>query len=383
MRSISPHIQALLFQHDCVIVPGLGGFVTNPQGAKLNSARLKIHPPYKEIGFNSRLVKNDGLLAKEIENAFEISYNEAIQEIAQFVQSINQALNENNQFEFEGVGLLYKDMSRNLRFRQNGQTNFSLSSFGLGSIAALPLRNQQNEDAVVESNIQKETITPVISLGENVSEEKESVQIEEREKFNWKKVASIAAILILVLYSIWLPTQINIITDDDFQVSDFNPFKETICSQYDFRANLPETISLPEDESVLKLPTKELLTQQYFSASFFDKNSEHFDPKRFVTIKLRNNLAVISTTRVAGTYTGIYPGMRYYIIGGCFSIESNAVDYVKSLRKQGYNAAIVDIYKGLFRVAINAYETKKNAIEDLANIRSQVLPEAWVARIKS
>ena len=115
MLDLSPHINSLLFSHDCVVVAGLGGFVSNPHSAELNKTKLRLTPPYKEIGFNSRLTKNDGLLAKEIEDKLNISYPEANSLIEEFVSNVRKSLVESNQFEFKDVGLLYYDMSRNGR----------------------------------------------------------------------------------------------------------------------------------------------------------------------------------------------------------------------------------------------------------------------------
>ena len=59
-------LHRLLFDHDCVIVPGWGGFLAQYRPARLDANRQLIHPPGKEVGFNRHLLRNDGLLTDHI-----------------------------------------------------------------------------------------------------------------------------------------------------------------------------------------------------------------------------------------------------------------------------------------------------------------------------
>ncbi|MBA3284223.1 MAG: SPOR domain-containing protein, partial [Nitrosopumilus sp.] len=57
---IDQHISQLLYHHDCVIVPGFGGFVTNSQPARIHPVQHQFYPPSKSLGFNIHLRRNDG-----------------------------------------------------------------------------------------------------------------------------------------------------------------------------------------------------------------------------------------------------------------------------------------------------------------------------------
>ena len=71
---LSNHISELLFQHDCVTVPGFGSFLGNYKSAEYDFKDEKFHPPYKQISFNSQIKDNDGLLAKHISSKLNLSY---------------------------------------------------------------------------------------------------------------------------------------------------------------------------------------------------------------------------------------------------------------------------------------------------------------------
>ena len=64
MIELSRHIESLLLHHDCVIVPGLGGFGTQYVPARRIEEEFLFLPPYRSVGFNQQLVLNDGLLVQ-------------------------------------------------------------------------------------------------------------------------------------------------------------------------------------------------------------------------------------------------------------------------------------------------------------------------------
>ncbi|MCX6268123.1 MAG: hypothetical protein NTW16_12315, partial [Bacteroidetes bacterium] len=70
-------IADLLSLHDCVIIPGFGGFIGNYSPARIDQVNHTFHPPTKELLFNVNLKQNDGLLASAIAASWMISYADA------------------------------------------------------------------------------------------------------------------------------------------------------------------------------------------------------------------------------------------------------------------------------------------------------------------
>ena len=66
MQKITQHIVKLLHDHNYVIVPGFGGFVTNYQPAKVHPTSFIFNSPSKSVAFNVNLTSNDGLLINTI-----------------------------------------------------------------------------------------------------------------------------------------------------------------------------------------------------------------------------------------------------------------------------------------------------------------------------
>ena len=55
MIELAQHIEALLLENDCVIVPGLGGFVAHYTPAMRVAEENTFLPPTRIIGFNPGL----------------------------------------------------------------------------------------------------------------------------------------------------------------------------------------------------------------------------------------------------------------------------------------------------------------------------------------
>ena len=71
MKELARHIEVLLLDNDCVIVPGLGGFVTHHISARRVESESRFLPPYRTLGFSPKMVLNDGLLVQSYMQAYD------------------------------------------------------------------------------------------------------------------------------------------------------------------------------------------------------------------------------------------------------------------------------------------------------------------------
>ncbi len=139
MASIEKHISNLLCLHDCVIVPGLGGFVANYKSAVIVEERNLFQPPRKEIGFNRSLAHNDGLLANQICKRENASWDESINQIDTFVSSVRDRINQGESIPIQGIGTLRKDALGNILFSPNERNDLRPDTFGLDDFHFEPL----------------------------------------------------------------------------------------------------------------------------------------------------------------------------------------------------------------------------------------------------
>lgn len=139
LQQVAQNIVRLLTDHNCVIVPGFGGFVTNYQSAKVHPTSFIFNSPSKSVAFNVKLTTNDGLLADTIAREEKLTHQEAEQLIAQFVAQINSALFERKPVKLAGIGRLTMDVENNIQFLPDNSQNLLPQSYGLYSFTAQPV----------------------------------------------------------------------------------------------------------------------------------------------------------------------------------------------------------------------------------------------------
>lgn len=163
---ISVYIGELLYDYDCVIVPGLGGFVCNYRPADIHPVQNTIAPPAKSVAFNSSLKNNDGLLANYIAERKGISYDYANALISGWVNATNSLLKVGDNITIPKVGELKQNIERNVEFSPNAQYNYLKASYGLKTIYAEPVIRAKETISLVErierieKEVAEETIAP-------------------------------------------------------------------------------------------------------------------------------------------------------------------------------------------------------------------------------
>ncbi|MCB0579438.1 MAG: hypothetical protein KDD10_09040, partial [Phaeodactylibacter sp.] len=89
---IGSHIAALLYEHNSVNIPGLGGFVSSYKTATADQVQGELHPPSKGLNFNSNLVADDGLLAQHLQEKLGISLTDANELVENYVKEVKEAI---------------------------------------------------------------------------------------------------------------------------------------------------------------------------------------------------------------------------------------------------------------------------------------------------
>lgn len=130
---LSNHISKLLFDHDCVTVPGFGSFLGNYKSADYDYKEEKFYPPFKQISFNSQIKDNDGLLAKEISKVLNISYDDAVKKIHLSVLSWNRKI-KSETIVLKNIGELFLSEEKKILFLPNRELNYLKESFGLSDV---------------------------------------------------------------------------------------------------------------------------------------------------------------------------------------------------------------------------------------------------------
>jgi len=134
-HSLTHYISELLYRYDCVIIPEFGGFVTQIKHSSIDKQAYTIHPPSKQLSFNARLLKNDGILVNFIAEQNDSTYKEAGIWLDQEVNQWRKLLNFESLY-LPKIGRLVTGSEGQLVFEPENSTNFLTSSFGLSTVRA-------------------------------------------------------------------------------------------------------------------------------------------------------------------------------------------------------------------------------------------------------
>ena len=139
MIELERHIEILLLNNDCVIVPDLGGFMAHRVDARYDESEGTFLPPLRTLGFNPQLKMNDSLLVQSYIEAYDISYPEALRRIESEVAELRQHLETEGEYDLCDIGLLRLNVEGALEFEPCEAGILTPQLYGLSSFELKPL----------------------------------------------------------------------------------------------------------------------------------------------------------------------------------------------------------------------------------------------------
>ncbi|MCB2221232.1 MAG: SPOR domain-containing protein [Bacteroidetes bacterium] len=326
------YISELLYEHDCVIIPGFGGFVGHYAPAKIHPISHSFHPPSKNILFNAKLNRDDGLLLDFIGQQEKIHYNEAKQKVDRFVMEIKGQLEQKQKVKLNNIGVLKLDQEDHILFEPDPSTNYLEESFGLPGFVSPPINRK---------GLQKRK--------ETIFADRKPLKVKE-QPYRRKWVPYLALIPLVVILGWFLFSQQGL---------------NITGAQKTGIVTLPESVN--EDITAShKRPSENIQTPSLKDLDFTD-----------------NAVGVIdeSENNAKAPEEKILQKPLYHIIGGAFADPDNADKLIAILRKKGYDAEHAGLSaSGLHMVRYMATEDKNEALVNLAMIRKDDNPAAWLLK---
>jgi len=185
MIPLCKHIELLLTQHNCVIVPNLGGFIAQTVSAKYIEDAHLFYPPYTTVMFNPHLKADDGLLMDAYMRAYKVSFDDAAYMIEDDVDDLRRELREEGHCELPGIGTLHKGLDGSYSFEPLTAGMAAPKFYGLDAFAPAAVEQVEEERKVPFTAISADKHHYTISLN--------------REFVNY--VA--AAVVAFVFYFVW------------------------------------------------------------------------------------------------------------------------------------------------------------------------------------
>lgn len=341
MIELDRHIEILLLDNDCVIVPGLGGFMTHHIEAAYDAEDRLFLPPARTLGFNPQLKMNDSLLAQSYVEAYDMSYPEAVKRIEDEVNQLEEHIENHGSYTLNGIGTLSSS--------ENGSYNFepceagiltpplyALSSFEMAPLAAQST-NTENEK-LSHASIIPFAATPVTKDAEQETEEEAktaktiSIRVSALRNF----VAAAIAIVAILLY--------------------------------------PSPVSNPN------------IQQGAINTDILDKIMpvEVAAPQTSLPVAEKESKAITPEAPIAETTDKLHEDSNFYCIVLASKItKTNACAYAQKLRDKGFDKTEALVRKNGSKVIYGHYKTENDAYNALNALSdNEAFSDGWVTHIK-
>ena len=219
MVELAKHIEILLLNNDCVIVPGFGGFMAHHVDSVYDVEEKLFLPPSRTLGFNPQLHINDSLLVQSYVEAYDISYPDAVKRIEAEVSEMRQTINNHGFFELPDIGVIQTNDEGNLEFEPCAAgiltpELYALSSFEFNALSKIPEKQEDTNPTVgvaaqeAQKPVEEEPVkTVVVELQQEQQEVENEYEDYEDDVVTikvstLKKIAAVAVVLLVVVFAI-------------------------------------------------------------------------------------------------------------------------------------------------------------------------------------
>jgi len=334
MQTAEYYLKNLLFGYDCVTIPGLGGFIMQSQPARIDREKKRIYPPSRYPSFNSLLNHDDGLLISAIARAEQISYHDSGLFVHDFVSNCKIRLSLGEKILLDGIGEFSANPEGAIQFRHLNNSNFLSGVFGMEPLNIYPITRPKLQARIAQKPVDRKPQRP---------------RLKQSASVRWTLMLSIPVVVFL-LYGIIFPASVrNFYINYSGIVFDIlhpQVIHQPIAVQVDKKVPVMLEIANLPDEPALK-----------------------------------TSAAGPVETSVAVVEKVTPQSPRYYIIGGCFVSEENAVKFFRELINRGFEAERAGSNnRGQIRISYKSFADKTSALSYLQTIRNEENPTAWLLK---
>ena len=358
MIELAQHIETLLLENDCVIVPGFGGFVAHYSPATRVKEENIFLPPTRIIGFNPQLKLNDGVLVQSYMSAYDTSFADASRIVEKEVNEFIGLLHEEGKAHLDNIGEIHYNIYGNYEFvpydyKITTPSLYGLDSFEIHELSAL----QQKEKVLVPTYQEKE---------------KKTFEISINRAYLRNAAAMIAAIVLFFAFS--------------------TPVENTDVQKNNYAQLLPsELFEQIEKQSVAITPVyvKNDAAQQAKKFSASSASTKTSSAKKHTTDKAKTSkpIAVREVKVVKQETAAPAPAVKsqesanhpfHIIVAGGISLK-DAEAIATQLKSKGFADAKALNTDGKVRVSIDSFNNRDEATKQLLELRkNETYKNAWL-----
>lgn len=381
MIELVRHIEYLLLENDCVIIPDFGGFIAHYQPARYVEEEHLFLPPTRTIGFNPQLTLNDGLLAQAYMQAHHTDFPDATRMIAREVAELKDILHKEGCAEMHGIGTLHYNIYGTYEFHPNEDGALSPSLYGLG---AFTIKRLEPSD-----------VTPIVkTLLPKPLKARKIYRIGRK----WAGNVAAVAVAIILFFFLSVPVENTYVDKGNYASLGTDGLFDAIRSQ-----SLATTLlTIPQDPQKRKHENREKHNQNTLKPVTVKvekvtksddthnakadtvattKQPKEVAPKRAETapVETEKKTAPANSTPA----TPIAKKDNYCIIVSSLATAKDAEQVLSDYKKKGYKDAAIVEGNGRYRLSLCSFADKAAAYKKLNELKKdEAFKNAWVLNAK-
>lgn len=359
MKNLARHIELLLRDNDCVILPGLGGFIAHDVPACYVSDEGLYYPPSRSISFNASITMNDGLLAQSYMKSYQVDYARANYMIDVAVEQLTDLLDEEGTAVLPRIGRLTQDINQSLQFTPDEAGIASPLHFGLSSFAIKELGLLMTAETPREAK-------PVIT------HTAKTIDLHIRKDVLHRVVSTAAVFLLLLMVA--LPTGVHKPTD----IAALHLTEIIAAPQVPVSAAATEVIPAACDTTSVVLT--ETITEELAPAPTMETEAT---PSQEVAVEVAE--PVIETPAIEPAPVAVVTsGKTYHIIVASLPSHRGADETLAQYTRMGYAETSIVERDDRVRISLMQFADKDEANEQLKVLRQNAkFQNAWLLAVRN
>ena len=346
VESFGKHIEALLQEHDCVVLPSFGAFIAHTKPAYYVDDECSFYPPSRSLCFNKELTSDDGLLTSYFMQKNGISFSEARTVVNTLVDRLRDTLSIDGAIRLSGIGRLRQDLAGNIHFESAPENLASPSYFGFDALTVRDLTALEN--AKQGSLSAESRPTKIITTTER------TIDIHVGRQTLRQILSAAAVLLLLIVFS--LP------------VSD---------GKYTDIASLGITTTNPPSLEEATTTEETLEAEENFEAEVTKENNETTIPDAATNLNEDSKLSQIVPQKPVGSRV-------YHVIVGSLPSQKGADALVQKYIDKGFAQTKTVASDDRVRISIASFTDKAEGEAYVQSLRQDdAFKHVWLLSVKA
>lgn len=354
MIELSQHIENLLLENDCVVIPRLGGFIAHYQPATYVEEEGLFLPPTRVVGFNPQLRMNDGLLVQSFMDVYGTNFSDANRMIERKVDKLLEQLHENGKAELPQIGELRYSIYDKVSFIAYDNKLTTPALYGLGSFEMLPLKSLVKPVAAKPA---APATLRIVKTEEDKPVEKErtiKLQTNHRKmRIGPAWAAAMVAVVVLAFFYIYPFDKVTPTQQYAAERAELVPTEQLVKAVVE-KVDQPLVQPVAQEETMQQEPIRKEITPIITTEEIVAPKVEVEQPQPQVR-------------------------KRYHVIVASVATEGEVHTMVDRLKSAGNDEAQAIIGGGRMRVSIASYATMAEASEAATQYQA-TYKGAWVLK---